>query len=230
MRVATRSRHGSVRDDDRGRPLEQQLLDARCRRCRGDWSGSSRRNSSGVSASARASAPRLRSPPDRLGTDPSPRRGRSGAGTRSGALRRASGPARRGCARDGRAGRGRAASTRAGARVPARRASVPPGLSRVLSSPSSSCASPAITRRSEDFPLPFRPIRPMRLPSRTVSAAWLRSGRSPYASGGGEGGERQRFRRPPTARLRRRAWRSAGSPPRPPNATLVFEVELLGVS
>src|SRR6185503_5833695 len=54
--------------------------------------------------------------------------------------------------------------------------------SRFRSSPSSSAVLPAITPRSEDLPLPLRPMSPMRSPLSIEKAARSRSGSSPWAS------------------------------------------------
>src|SRR4051812_21478463 len=54
--------------------------------------------------------------------------------------------------------------------------------SRTLSSPSSSATVPASTPRSEDLPLPLRPMRPIFSRSSSANAARSRSGRAPKAS------------------------------------------------
>src|SRR5436190_24219493 len=54
--------------------------------------------------------------------------------------------------------------------------------SRTFSSPSSSATVPASTPRSDDLPVPLRPMRPIFSRSSSANAARSRSGRSPKAS------------------------------------------------
>src|SRR5579862_981239 len=140
--------------------------------------------------SARASAARLRSPPEQVsGEDVPVRPKRWRNSSRRDSIRqcsrssRGAGPDRVGVtATEGRARRSRlsrrlsAAGSCGSCSTSARRKPL-----RRTSSPASSGVWPASTASRVDLPVPLRPISPSRSPSRTVSCAPSSSGRSPKA-------------------------------------------------